>query len=165
MNEELFLKQLARKINSLMLLTQITHSSKASKELLNNLTHSQVLFLQFVKMLGTINISNLSKILRVAPSFTSRLTSQLEDGNYLKRIHKPKLRKEVFVELTIKGKRIVDKIEEFDASRRIKLLKYINQDLGVDKTKVLEEVVDHLSNKIQERINKIDQKLFVKKQG
>lgn len=150
MDEKSFLKQLAYKINKLILLNQITRSIKDSNEVCNNLTNSQMLFLQFLKLIGTPNIRQLSEVMGSTSSFVSRLTTQLEDVKLVERVHKPKLRKEVFVELTNAGKRVVEQIEEFETRWIINSLKQISQDLGMDKTKVIEEVVNHLSNKIVE---------------
>ncbi len=152
MDKEINYPKLAREINQLTLLTQIIHSTKAIKKIRYDLTQSQILFLRFVKIFKSPTISDLSKAIKSTPSFVSRLTTQLEDGNFVKRIHKPKFRKEVFVELTAKGNKVVEQIEDFDANRRIGVLKQISEDLGIDKVKVIEDVVYHLSGKIKDDI-------------
>lgn len=154
MDEKSYLEQLAYKINKVILLNQITRSIKDSNEVGNNLTNSQMLFLQFIKLMDSPNIKQLSIVMGSTSSFVSRLTTQLEDANMVERVHKPKLRKEVFVELTNTGKKVVKQIEEFETRWIINSLKQISQDLGMDKTKVVEEVVNHLSNKIEERLQR-----------
>jgi len=153
MGNKIDFDKLAQNINQLTLLTQIIHSTKTIKKLPMELTDSQMFFLRIVKILETPTISQISKVMGSDPSFISRITAKLEKINFVKRIPIAKSKKGMFIKITNNGNKVVEQIEEFEASRRRYLLSQISIDLGDDKVKVIEEVVNHLSKKAREIIN------------
>ncbi len=144
MKKQEFIVNLTRKLNRLMLLSQIEFSTKANHAITDDLTHSQVLYLQFVSLLELPTVGQLAEVLGSTASFASRLTTELENLGMVIRVHKIGFRKEVFVQLTEKGIEVVRQVEEFDIQKRIGLLNMVDKNFGIQKVKVIDKIVDHL---------------------
>jgi DNA-binding MarR family transcriptional regulator len=141
---------LVEKINWLALYSQSAFKYKGEDTKQSKLTNSQILFLKYVKLFETPNMGLIAKLINTTPSFASRLTTQLEDIGYVKRIHKPQKRKEVFVELTGRGRKAIEKIEAPEIERRRKIAELINEGFGEDGLNYVNEIIDYMIKKYKE---------------
>lgn len=146
--------ELVEKINWLTLYSQSALKYTRDNNKPNSLTNSQIFFLKYVKSFGSLNMGKLAQLIKTTPSFSSRLTTQLEDIGYVKRVHKPDRRKEVFVELTAKGRKTIEKIEAPDIERRKMIAELINEGFGKDGLKFANEVLDYMIKRFVEGMEK-----------
>ena len=146
---ELKINELVDKINWLTLYSQSTLKYKNVDSQKIKLTNSQIIFLKYVKIYNSITSGKLALLLKTTPSFSSRLTSQLEDLGYIKRRHKPDKRKEVFVELTPKGEKVLEKITLPENERRKKIAELINEGFGEDGLRFVNEIIDYMIDRFK----------------
>ena len=152
MEDKIDFEDLAKKINRLILLLQIVYSKKVVRKFRSDLTQSQIVLLQYVRVMGNPNISSISNAMNSKTSFVSKITSSLEEKGFVKRINKPKLGREIFLELTDRGNEVIDEIENFDKRSREDILKLASQDLGSEKVKAIEDVVDYIIDRTEEEV-------------
>lgn len=141
---------LVDKINLMALYSQSTLKEQGSAKHRSEVTNSQIIFLKYLKMLGLLNMKELAQCINTTPSFSSRLTTQLEDNGFVRRVHKPDMRKEVFVELTNKGEKELEKIEAADFERRGIIVELIYEGFGDEGLKFAGEVLDFMIGKYKE---------------
>lgn len=151
--EEKEFGELTEKLNKLILLSQVKYATRIDKDLAEaNLTGSAVKLLQFLDFLAGSNIGRLAQALGATPSFTSKLASDLEEGGLVKKEENPDEGREIILQITKKGKELLEKVGEANITRRINLLRGIANDLGENKLKIFFEIVDYLLSKLEKEI-------------
>lgn len=146
--------ELTEKIKWLALYSQLSTKKAGSGKYEKQLTNSQISFLKYIKYFDSPNMGKLAQIMKTTSSFSSQLTTQLEDRGFVKRVHKPEKRKEVFVTLTVKGERALDEIEAPEIDRRKKIIQSIDQGFGTDGIVFVNKILNHMIQDFKNEIVK-----------
>ena len=147
------LEDLTKKMNRLMLISRIKYSARADKDLGQlNLTESSVKLLQYIDLLEKCGITKASQMLMATQSFTSKIVNDLEMAKLINKTPSKEDKREVFIELTAKGKETVQKILAYETSRRKAILELVADKLGKDKLEVLSDIVDFLLSTFEKEI-------------
>ena len=146
--------ELTERINWLALYSQLSLKQAGSGKYQKQLTNAQTSFLKYIKYFDSLNMSQLAQLMKSTTSFSSQLTTQLEDAGFVKRVRKPEMRKEVFVALTAKGKHALEEIEAPEFERRRRIVEFINQGFGKDGIEFVNKILDYMIGKFKEDVVK-----------
>ncbi|MFD3257961.1 MarR family winged helix-turn-helix transcriptional regulator [Paenibacillus lentus] len=114
MNEELL--SFVREINEIEYACNTMLAKEYAGLLDESITNSQIIMLGHIHKHGRLLTGELSKMMNITPSAVSQTLNKLEKGGYIKRSINPGNRREIFVELDIKGVSYIDRNEEIEKS-------------------------------------------------
>jgi|GEM_PF-2808890 len=144
------LMDLGRKINELVLRIEAKYPLKPNREMSNlGLSKSKSNLLQYLDILGEGTITKLSKISNTSYSFVDRNIKELEQQRLVKKYINPTNKREKYVKFTLKGDKVVQRINDYYISLRFGLIAKIVNSIDEEKSKSLREIVDFSLDKLR----------------
>jgi len=107
-------------------------------------TTSQVVTLMSIYEKNTIRVGNLSKEMHVSPPTITGVVDRLVRGGYLRRTHDKQDRRAVNVELTNKGKRLVENFLSEINKRWYGILRRLTEEERENYLRILKRIVEIL---------------------
>lgn len=105
---------IVKEINQLEYACNSMLTKEYEKLLDDNISNSQIIVLGHIHENGSISTKELAKLMNISPSAISQTLNRLESSKYIKRTINPDNRREIIVQLDIKGEKYIEKSNKLE---------------------------------------------------
>ena len=118
---------------------------KGSLMLHKDVTGQQMIMILLLNEIGVSKINTLSKRLGVSPPTITGIVDRLQRSGYVERFRDTEDRRIVFVRLTKKGHKFVDKLKKTIQRRWMQILVYLNDKERIAYVNILKKLIRAIS--------------------
>jgi len=137
------IKETAQEVSGLV--PKVMAGVKGNLMFSEDITTQQVITIMTLSEKGTSKICMLSKRMGVSPPTTTGLVDRLERSGYVSRVRDVQDRRNVFVKLTKKGNKFVEKFKKTIQRRWMKVLAHLTEKERKEYISILKKISSALS--------------------
>ncbi|NQU19011.1 MarR family transcriptional regulator [bacterium] len=122
---------------------------KGSLMLHKDVTGQQMIMILLLNEIGASKVNTLSKRLGVSPPTITGIVDRLQRSGYVERFRDTEDRRIVFVKLTKRGHKFVDKLKKTIQRRWIQILVYLNDKERIAYVNILKKLIRAISREAE----------------
>ncbi|MBL7130532.1 MAG: MarR family transcriptional regulator [Candidatus Omnitrophica bacterium] len=135
--------EVAREVSALV--PKLISSIKGNLMLSEVVTTQQMITILLLSEIGTSKVSAIAKRMGVSPPTITGIVDRLQKSGYVNRFRDSKDRRVVFVKLTKKGHKFVEKLKKTIQRRWSQILVYLTDEERLAYVKILKKIINVLA--------------------